>query len=81
MANLIRVDFVTRTITEVEADEPKDLWSYSLEALLREAEDDMVAARARGPEPPDAETRCPVCHSATCWLWRDSRGPTLTLVR
>ena len=81
MAKLIRVDFATRTVTEVDADEPTDLSGYSLEELLREAEDDMLAARARGPEPPDAETQCPICHRATCSLWLDSRGPSLTLVK
>ena len=81
MATIIRVDFATRTVADVAADEPTDFSTYSLEELLREAEEELLSGRARGPEPPDAETRCPVCHSASCSLWLDSLGPRLTLVR
>ena len=81
MAQIIRVDFAARRTTEGQAGEPTAPSMCSLEELLREAEDELLSARSRGPEPADAETRCPVCHSRTCSLWRDSRGPYLTLVR
>ena len=80
MATIIRVDFATRTVAEVAADEPTDFSTSSLEELLREAEDELLPTDAGAPDVAEDETTCPICGKGDCPFWRNSRGPKLTLV-
>lgn len=74
MAQLIRVDFTARTFIHDSPRPTDDDVAVATAELLREVAAKSASAPARGPEPVVADTRCPVCQSAACAVWRAVRG-------